>query len=74
MLSFQVIESGNAIQVDCDSAGMATLLEKLASVIRDGPSHIHLRGPSAGGKDLSETSPFGNKAVWEVIIDYNPAN
>jgi hypothetical protein len=71
MLSFQVIESGNAIQVHCDSAGMATLLETLASLLRE-PDHIHLRGPSAGGNDLSEQSPYGEKAVWEVIVDYQP--
>jgi hypothetical protein len=73
MLSFQVIQSGNAIQMHCDSAGVATLLEKLASLLRH-PGHAHLCGPSAGGNDLSETSPFGERAVWEVVIDYSPAN
>jgi hypothetical protein len=73
MLSFQVIKSGNAIQVDCDSVGMTTLLEKLASLLPD-PKHIHLRGPSAGGNDLSETTRFGERAVWEVIIDYQPSD
>lgn len=71
MLSFHVIESGNAIQVYCDSAGIARLLEALASLLRE-PDHIHLRGPSAGGNDLSEISPFGEKAVCEVVIDYQP--
>jgi hypothetical protein len=70
MLSFQVIESGNAIQVCCDSAGMATLLEKLARLLRNHADHVHLRGPSAGGNDLSEIDPFGEKTVSEVIIDY----
>lgn len=54
-----------------DSAGMATLLEKPASLLRD-PDHPHLRGPTAGGSDLSEMFLFGEKAVREVVIDYQP--
>ncbi|MGD0116922.1 MAG: hypothetical protein ABSD30_02580 [Candidatus Binatus sp.] len=73
MLSFQVIQSGNAIQICCDKAGIATLMETLSSLLLE-PGHLHLRGPSAGGNDLSETSPFGERAVWEVIIDYSPSN
>jgi hypothetical protein len=69
MLSFQVINNENTVQICCDHKGMATLLEKLAA--RD-PNHIHLRSQSSGGNELSETCPFGTPALREVIIDYQP--
>jgi hypothetical protein len=50
---------------------MATLTDKLTALQHD-PDHVHLRSPSAGGNDLSDTSPFGEKAVAEVVIDYHP--
>ena len=71
MLSFEIIENGQAIQICCDQDGMAILLSKLARLIAD-PDHVHLRGPSAGGNDLSETNPFGDKALSEVTIDFSP--
>jgi hypothetical protein len=71
MLSFEVLEGGKIIQIYCDSDGMATLVETLESLVRQS-GHKHLRGPSAGGQALSETTPFGDPAVGEVIIDFNP--
>jgi hypothetical protein len=71
MLSFQVVKDGRAIQICCDHEGMAILLETLASLVRD-PDHAHLRGKSAGGNELSETSPFGEPALQEVTIDFSP--
>jgi hypothetical protein len=72
MLSFQVVGEGNAIQIHCDQEGMEILNAALADVVGKAPGHIHLRGRSAGGSALSETSPFGDPAAAEVIIDYNP--
>jgi hypothetical protein len=68
MLSFEIVQSGTtqAIQVDCDDAGLATLLDALKRVPRQG--HVHLRAPSAGGNELSETTPWGKPAICEVII------
>ena len=71
MLSFGLAEDGAAIQIYCDQHGMATLLKTFARLVSDA-GHIHLRGPAAGGNELSETSPFGESAVGEVIIDYAP--
>ena len=70
MLSFELTEDGKAIQIHCDSQGIGILLEKLSEQVRERGGHTHLRGPSAGGKDLNEISPFGVKAFSEVIIDY----
>ena len=71
MLSFQIVNEGKAVQICCDHDGMSILLEKLAQLIRD-PDHVHLRSPASGGKDLSETTPFGEPALGNVIIDYSP--
>ena len=74
MLSFQVIDSGNAVQkgihIHCDAVGMSVLMGALAQLVGERASHIHLRGPAAGGSDLNETTPFGKEAVYQVIIDY----
>jgi hypothetical protein len=71
MLSLEVLQDGKTIQIYCDQKGMSSLLEKLAHLVRDA-GHTHMRGPSAGGIDLDETTPFGETAVREVVIDYNP--
>ena len=73
MLSFQITDSGNAVHIFCDSDGLEVLMKKLAS-LRTNPGHIHLWGPSIGAEDLSETTPVGDAAVAEVIINYNPSN
>lgn len=66
MLSFEIIESGKAIQICCDAEGLAILKKKIASLEKFG--HVHLRSPRSGGNDLSETTPFGHPAIEEVII------
>lgn len=71
MLCFNILPDGKTIQVHCDQHGMSVLLEKLAHLVRD-PDHVHLRGPSAGGRELTETTPFGEPAACEVIIGYSP--
>jgi len=71
MLSFHIENEGRAIQICCDHDGMAILLEKLATLVR-APSHVHLLTPSCGGKEISETGPFGDPSIPEVIIDFSP--
>jgi hypothetical protein len=70
MLSFQIVESFGAplIQVDCDDAGLMTLIEALKRVPEAG--HVHLCSPSSGGKELSDITPFGQPAVGEVVITF----
>lgn len=64
MLNVKTIESKNAIEIECDSAGIATLLENLALLVHH-RNHTHLRGPSKGGTELSRAS-----SVSEVTIYY----
>jgi hypothetical protein len=66
MLSFQIINSSRGIQIDCDDAGIATLIDALKRAPKRG--HVHLCSPSCGGKELSDTTPFGEAAIGEVII------
>jgi hypothetical protein len=74
MLSFQIdnaLRNGNEIvRINCDAEGMSVLLKALAAIVGERASHVHLRGPRAGGSELNETTPFGKRAVSEVIIDY----
>ena len=65
MLSFTLIKSGTAIQVHCDDAGLSRLITALTKVRDSG--HTHLWGPPLGA-DLNRESPFGDRAVQEVII------
>lgn len=73
MLSFQITNSGQAVQIYCDAEGMATLLKHLAGLIGAHADHRHLLSPSCGGSDLNDTNPWGEKAICEVIIDYQEA-
>jgi hypothetical protein len=69
VLSFQISNSGRTIVIDCDDAGISNLINFL-NKLRGSGSHVHLWGPSAGGKDLDETTPYGEAAVSEVIISH----
>jgi len=68
MLSFEVINSGKTIQVDCDSEGLEILIAALEEFKTKDLSHVHLRAPSVGGHVLSDKTPWGKEAVGEVII------
>lgn len=68
MLSFQVINAGRSIQVDCDHEGLTRLISALEQVQAGEFGHVHLRAPSAGGDALSDKTPWGKDAVGEVII------
>ena len=66
MLSFEFANNGRAIQIYCDSQGIAALIGALEKVRSSG--HLHLWTPSNGGRDLSEKNPWGKPAISEVII------
>jgi hypothetical protein len=70
MLSFQITDSGNKINIDCDAKGMAILLGALAKLIGERASHLHFVTAAASGGVLSEKTPWGEDAVREVIINY----
>ena len=67
VLSFEIINLGQGIQIDCDQQGLATLIAALEK-LRSTADHIHLRTPSNGGRELSEQTPWGKQAIGEVII------
>lgn len=70
MLSFKIVQSGNAvaIQVHMDEQGLERLIHKIDSARRHG--HMHLCTPSNGGNELDDRTPFGDEAIGEVIIDW----
>jgi hypothetical protein len=70
VLSFRIEESGKTIEIDCDAQGMAKLMGALAKLVGERASHVHLRAPSNGGKELSQETPYGDPAIGEVIISY----
>jgi hypothetical protein len=47
---------------------VAALILELQRLQEDDIGHVHLRAPSAGGKLLSDKTPWGKLAVGEVII------
>jgi hypothetical protein len=66
MLSFEVIESGEAIQIFADDEGLSLLRKALEQVTSSG--HLHLRSIANGGKELNDANPWGRAAIGEVII------
>ena len=69
MLSFHISNEGREIQICCDEEGIATLIKMLERVRADG-DHLHFFSPSNGGRDLSDTTPWGQQAIGEVIINW----
>jgi hypothetical protein len=68
MLSFRIVDSAT-IEIDCDAAGMATLMGALAKLVGERASHVHLCAPPRG-KALSDETIHGEPAATEVIINY----
>jgi hypothetical protein len=71
MLSFELAQHPGCkqhIQIYCDNDGLTSLIETLVKFQQSGDSHIPLCAPSAGGKMLSDKTPFGNEAIGEIVI------
>jgi hypothetical protein len=66
MLSFEIVESGKAIQIYADDDGLLLLRKALERVTSAG--HLHLRSRANGGNELNDANPWGQVAVGEVII------
>lgn len=66
MLSFEIIESGKAIQIYADDDGLLLLRQALERVTSAG--HLHLRSSANGGTELNDANPWGQAAIGEVII------
>jgi hypothetical protein len=72
MLSFHLVREGSALQVHCDDRGLDALIDVLKK-LRGSGTHVHLWAPSIAGEAhaaLSDTSPFGEEALPEVIITH----
>ena len=67
MLSFEVAESGKAIQIFMGDEGLSLLRKALEQVTSAG--HVHLLTKANGGRELNEVDPFGKPAIGEVIIN-----
>jgi hypothetical protein len=68
MLSFEIINGGRGIQIDCDEQGTAILIAALNRVQEAG--HLHLLTPANGGRELNEQNPRGKETIGEVIITW----
>lgn len=66
MLSVEIIRNGDAVQVMCDQAGLDQLRSAVDLLGKNG--HVHLSTCSAATFVLSEQTPWGRKAVTEVIF------
>jgi hypothetical protein len=66
MLSFEIINSGKALQIFANDEGLAILKKALERVTSAG--HVHLLSTDNGGKELNDVNPWGKTAVGEVII------
>jgi hypothetical protein len=66
MLSFELIESGKAIQIFADDEGLSLLRKALEQVTSSG--HLHLRSIANGGNELNDANPWGKAAIGEVVI------
>jgi hypothetical protein len=66
MLSFELVESGKAIQISADKEGLSLLRKALDQVSSAG--HLHLLSAANGGKELNDITSLGKAAIGEVII------
>ena len=73
MLSFTLTNNSSAVQIHCDDAGRELLMKALSMRLPATGGHLHLWSPNAGGNELADLSPFGEDAISEVIISYQPA-
>jgi hypothetical protein len=69
MLSFALSDEGRTVIINCDEEGMGKLIKALERLRADG-NHIHLRTLADGGRDLDEKTPWGEDAIYEVILNW----
>lgn len=53
MLTFEITEEGDEIEIHGDREGLVSLLRAISTVLESG-DHDHLMSPSWGGKELAE--------------------
>lgn len=65
-LSVKIVQSGTAVEICFDRAGIDRLVERMHQAMTEG--HIHLWSPVMGGRDLDERTPWGDAALAELIL------
>ena len=70
MLKMRYHSASEAITVSCDAGGMALLIRSMADLVGARASHLHLRGPGAGGSELDDDKDRTSGFVAEVILEY----
>jgi hypothetical protein len=67
MITAELNEKLDAIELHLDKAGIESLMAQLES-LKAYDSHIHLMTPSWGGKELSETAYGSNRLMNHLIV------
>lgn len=68
MLSFALSDEGRTVVINCDGEGMTKMIKAFERVRAHG--HIHLRTAADGGRDLDEKTPYGEDAIYEVVLNW----
>ena len=67
MITAELNEQINAVELHLDKAGIESLIAQLES-LKAYDSHLHFMTPSWGGKELSEAPHGANKLMNHLII------
>lgn len=67
MITVELNEKLNAIELHLDRAGIEDLIARLQS-LKAYDSHTHFMAPSWGGKELGETAHGSNRLMNHLIV------
>jgi hypothetical protein len=67
MISAELNEKLDAIEIHLDKAGIESLITQLES-LKAYDTHIHLMTPSWGGKELSEAAHGSNRLINHLLF------
>lgn len=65
-LAVKIVQSGTAVTLYFDRAGIDRLVEAMNEAMTEG--HVHLWSPARGGSDLDEHTPWGDPALAELVL------
>lgn len=68
MLSFEIADNGETIQIHFDKAGLEILSDTIEQFKKNEVGYVQLYSPHHGGTDLNVTNPWGVKAVSKVLF------
>ena len=73
MLTIELNEDGDVVEIHCNASGLASLREALDRLLEspEQTNHEHLMTPAWGGSELSEdVQGEGNRLVHHVKLHY----